>query len=306
MRSMSASPATTINGALDVRGGAVPGIAGDYRSGLPRAARRGGGLGRSAFTGATASRPSGYAAGHATSRRSPRAARRTAGRPAALLRGNLRDLAWINRRLGGTRASRRAIDGLLARRARARTPCSTWGPGRPTFRWRSSRRRAATPGRCSVTALDSPPRDPRRGARAWTRGLPRPIGLEIVWATDARSRGRTARSTSSMPRSSLHHLEPADAIAFLLRGGAGRAARGRGQRPRPRAPPLARRPGPARRHHAQPVHAPRRAALGAAGVHPGGAPGPPRRRRPAAGRRGGGLRGAPRRDRGGPVPVGRS
>ena len=93
-------------------------------------------------------------------------------------------------------------------------------------------------------------------------------------------------------------------------GGPAGASRRRRERPRAGSAPLAGRPRAARGHDPQPVHAPRRAAVGATGVHAGRAPGPAgggraaargrgRRRSPAIGSRSRrcGSRGPTRRDR---------
>ena len=138
----------------------------------------------------------------------------------AALRGNLRDLARINRWFGGTRRSRRALDRLLGRRTGAphaarRGHGGRRHPARPARRRREARAPAARHGGGLAPGGD------RRGARGRPadRDGRRPRARGV--ATAGRCPGRTARSTSSTPRSWSITSSRAEAIAFLRGGGAG-------------------------------------------------------------------------------------
>ncbi len=139
----------------------------------------------------------------------------------AVLRGNLRDLARINRWFGGTRASRRVFERLLGRRTVPHTvlDVGTGAADIPLDLIADGARRGRP---VRVTAVDSRPEviaaalalDPRLAACESLalsvsdgRSLPWPDGsFDVVHASLL-----------------LHHLEPRDAIAFLRE--AGRVAR---------------------------------------------------------------------------------
>lgn len=132
----------------------------------------------------------------------------------AALRGNLRDLAWINRRLGGTRASRRAIDGLLERRSGPHTVLDV-GTGAADIPMALIEATAATGRPLRVTAIDSRVEvlDAARDVDARLAGA---AGLDLV-VGDGRSLPWPDRAFDVVHASLvLHHLEPADAIAFLV------------------------------------------------------------------------------------------
>jgi ubiquinone/menaquinone biosynthesis C-methylase UbiE len=139
----------------------------------------------------------------------------------AALRGNLRDLAWINRRLGGTRASRRAIDGLLGRRSGPHTLLDV-GTGAADIPMALIDATTATGRPLRVTALDSRPEvlDAAHDIDARLAGA---ADLDLVLG-DGRWLPWPDRAFDVVHASLvLHHLEPADAIAFL--GEAARVAR---------------------------------------------------------------------------------
>jgi ubiquinone/menaquinone biosynthesis C-methylase UbiE len=129
------------------------------------------------------------------------------------LRGNLRDLARLNRRLGGTAASRRALDHLLDGRTvpHSLLDVGTGGADIPLDLLDAARRRGRT---LRVTGLDSRAAvldaareiDPRVGTAD---------GLELV-VSDARSLPWPDRSFDVVHASLLvHHLEPPEALVFL-------------------------------------------------------------------------------------------
>jgi SAM-dependent methyltransferase len=131
----------------------------------------------------------------------------------AALRGNLRDLAWINRRLGGTRASRHAIERLLGRRSGPHTVLDV-GTGAADIPLALIAATAAGGRPLRVTGVDSRAEvldaardvDPRLAAAA---------DLELV-VGDGRSLAWADRAFDVVHASLvLHHLEPADAVAFL-------------------------------------------------------------------------------------------
>jgi ubiquinone/menaquinone biosynthesis C-methylase UbiE len=131
----------------------------------------------------------------------------------AALRGNLRDLARINRRLGGTRASRHALDHLLDRRSGPHTllDVGTGGADIPLSLLESS---AATDRPLRVTALDSRA-EVLAAARDVNARLHATAGLDLV-VGDGRSLPWPDRAFDVVHASLvLHHLEPPDAIAFL-------------------------------------------------------------------------------------------
>jgi SAM-dependent methyltransferase len=130
-----------------------------------------------------------------------------------ILRGNLRDLARINRLLGGTRASRVALERLLGRRTVPHTllDVGTGGADIPMALLAD----AARHGRAlRITAIDS--RDEViAAAHAVDPRLATTDGLVLV-VTDGRRLPWPDRSFDVVHASLLiHHLEPADAQAFL-------------------------------------------------------------------------------------------
>ncbi len=131
----------------------------------------------------------------------------------AVLRGNLRDLARINRWLGGTAVSRHALDRLLDGRSVPHTllDVGTGGADIPVALLAG----AARDGRpLRVTGVDS--RDEvLAAARAVDPRLAGAEGLELV-VTDGRSLPWPDRSFDVVHASLLvHHLEPPDALTFL-------------------------------------------------------------------------------------------
>ncbi len=131
----------------------------------------------------------------------------------AVLRGNLRDLARINRWLGGTAASRRALDRLLDGRTVPHTllDVGTGGADIPMDLLRVAARRRRP---LNVTAVDS--RDEViAAAHAVDPRLVGTDGLELV-VSDGRTLPWPDRSFDVVHASLLvHHLEPPDALAFL-------------------------------------------------------------------------------------------
>lgn len=130
------------------------------------------------------------------------------------LRGNLRDLAWINRRLGGIRASRHALDRLLDGRTGPHSMLDVGtGAADIPLALISRTRGGARP--LSVTALDSRP-EVIDAARALDPRVAGTDGLEIVLG-DGRSLPWPDRAFDVVHASlMIHHLEPTDAVAFLL------------------------------------------------------------------------------------------
>ncbi|HYO42922.1 MAG TPA: methyltransferase domain-containing protein [Candidatus Limnocylindrales bacterium] len=132
----------------------------------------------------------------------------------AALRGNLRDLEWINRRLGGTRASRHAIDGLLGRRSGPHTLLDV-GTGAADIPMALITATASTARPLRVTAVDSRV-EVLDAARDVDSRLDSAPGLELV-VGDGRSLPWPDRAFDVVHASLvLHHLEPAAAIAFLV------------------------------------------------------------------------------------------
>jgi ubiquinone/menaquinone biosynthesis C-methylase UbiE len=129
------------------------------------------------------------------------------------LRGNLRDLARINRRLGGIAASRRAIDGLLDGRSGTHTLLDV-GTGAADIPLALVLATATTARPIRATAVDA--RDEvLAAARELEPRLRDTAGLGLVTG-DGRSLPWADRSFDVVHASLLlHHLEPADAIAFL-------------------------------------------------------------------------------------------
>jgi len=130
-----------------------------------------------------------------------------------VLRGNLRDLARINRWLGGTAASRRALDRLLRDRTAPHTllDVGTGGADIPVALLQHAARGRRV---LRVTAIDSRT-EVLDAARAVDARLASHDGLELV-LTDGRSLPWPDRSFDVVHASLLvHHLEPSDALAFL-------------------------------------------------------------------------------------------
>jgi SAM-dependent methyltransferase len=129
------------------------------------------------------------------------------------LRGNLRDLARINRWMGGTAASRRALDRLLDGRTVPHTllDVGTGGADIPLDLLDAARRRGRT---LRVTGVDSRT-EVIDAARAIDARVVAAEGLELV-VSDGRSLPWPDRSFDVVHASLLvHHLEPPEALAFL-------------------------------------------------------------------------------------------
>ena len=138
-----------------------------------------------------------------------------------VLRGNLRDLARLNRGLGGTSASIRALDRLLGDRRGAHTllDVGTGGADIPLAMLDAAPRRGRN---LRITAVDSRG-EVLEAARAVDPRLGRASGLELL-VGDGRALPWEDRSFDVVHASLLlHHLEPPEAIAFLKE--AGRLAR---------------------------------------------------------------------------------
>jgi len=130
------------------------------------------------------------------------------------LRGNLRDLARVNRRLGGTDASRRAVDRLLDHRHGAQTMLDV-GTGAADIPVALVAAAASTGRQLRVTAVDSRP-EVLDAARDVNRRLATTSGVELVLG-DGRSLPWPDRSFDVVHASLLlHHLEPRDAVTFLV------------------------------------------------------------------------------------------
>lgn len=128
------------------------------------------------------------------------------------LRDNLRDLRRANRFTGGATLSRRAIEALLPTGADATLlDVGTGAADIPIALLADARGHRR---RLEVTAVDSRP-EVLEAARAARPGLDRITGLELAVA-DGRalpfSDGAFDVAHASLV---LHHLEPADAVAFL-------------------------------------------------------------------------------------------
>ena len=131
----------------------------------------------------------------------------------AVLRGNLRDLARINRWFGGTRASRRALDRLLGRRTVPHTllDVGTGAADIPLALIAEGVRRGRP---LRVIGVDSRP-EVIEAALALDPGLAMAEGLELS-VSDGRSLPWPDGAFDVVHCSLLvHHLEPRDAIAFL-------------------------------------------------------------------------------------------
>jgi SAM-dependent methyltransferase len=131
----------------------------------------------------------------------------------AALRGNLRDLARINRWLRGTSASQRALDRLLAGRTVPHTLLDV-GTGAADIPLALLRRASRTGRPLQVTGADSR-QEVLDAARAIEPRLARTPDLELV-VSDGRSLPWPDRSFDVVHASLvIHHLEPPDALAFL-------------------------------------------------------------------------------------------
>ncbi len=129
------------------------------------------------------------------------------------LRGNLRDLARLNRGLGGTSASARALDRLLADRRGPHTllDVGTGGADIPLDLLAAAPRHGRE---LRITAVDSRP-EVLDAARGVDRRLADARGLELL-VGDGRSLPWEDRAFDVVHASLLvHHLEPDEAIAFL-------------------------------------------------------------------------------------------
>ena len=132
------------------------------------------------------------------------------------LRGNLRDLAWINRRLGGTAASRRAIDRLLDRRSGPHSLLDV-GTGAADIplallSWSPHPERPLR-----VTAIDARTEVLEAARAVDDRLAPGAIDGLAIEVADGRTLPWDDRSFDVVHSSLLlHHLEPPDAIAFLV------------------------------------------------------------------------------------------
>jgi len=129
------------------------------------------------------------------------------------LRGNLRDLARINRWMGGTAASRRALDRLLDGRTvpHSLLDVGTGGADIPLDLLDAARRRGRV---LRVTGVDSRA-EVLDAARAIDPRVGTAEGLELA-LSDGRSLPWPDRSFDVVHASLLvHHLEPPEALAFL-------------------------------------------------------------------------------------------
>jgi SAM-dependent methyltransferase len=139
----------------------------------------------------------------------------------AVLRGNLHDLARINRWFGGTGASTRALEGLLGRRTVPHTllDVGTGAADIPIALIADQGRRGRP---LRVTAVDARP-EVIDAAVSLDPGLPTSQGLTLD-VVDRRTLPFEDGAFDVVHASLLmHHLEPRDAIAFLRE--AGRVAR---------------------------------------------------------------------------------
>jgi SAM-dependent methyltransferase len=131
----------------------------------------------------------------------------------AALRGNLRDLARINRWMGGTRASHRALDRLLAGRTVPHTILDV-GTGAADIPVALLEQATKSGRRLRITAVDSRP-EVLDAARAIDPRLDRTLDLDLV-VSDGRSLPWPDRSFDVVHASLVvHHLEPPEALAFL-------------------------------------------------------------------------------------------
>jgi len=131
----------------------------------------------------------------------------------AALRGNLRDLTRLNRWLGGTRASRRALDRLLSGRTVPHTVLDV-GTGAADIPLALLGAASRSGGRLHVTGVDSR-QEVLDAARAVDPRIDRTPDL-VLALSDGRLLPWPDRSFDVVHASLLvHHLEPPDALAFL-------------------------------------------------------------------------------------------
>jgi SAM-dependent methyltransferase len=129
------------------------------------------------------------------------------------VRGNLRDLARINRWLGGTAASRRALDRLLARRTVPHTLLDV-GTGAADIPVALLEAASRSGHRLRVTGVDSR-QEVLDAARAVDPRIDRTPDLELA-VSDGRRLPWPDRSFDIVHASLVvHHLEPAEALEFL-------------------------------------------------------------------------------------------
>ena len=136
---------------------------------------------------------------------------------AAVLRGNLRDLARINRSFGGASASRRAVEGLVGRRTVPHTllDVGTGAADIPLTLMAAFDRRGRS---LAVTAVDSRA-EVLDAARALTPRIAATPGLNLA-ICDALELPWPDRSFDIVHASLvLHHLEPREAVALLREAG---------------------------------------------------------------------------------------
>ena len=185
-----------------------------------------------------------------------------------------------------------AIEALAAHRPSS--PSSTWGPAGPTSRSRCWSERAPAAGGWSVVASTAGPRSSRRRRSARAR----------VPATTGPDAPRRRRPLAPLPRPLVRHRprlarapspEPRRGARLPRGDGTRREDRRRRQRPVARPARLARRLADGPPADRQPIHPPRRAALGPACVP--GVEWPPAARRRADPGRDAAARGPPLRDR---------
>ncbi len=131
----------------------------------------------------------------------------------AALRGNLRDLARINRWLGGVASSRGALDLLLAGRTVPHTMLDI-GTGAADIPLALLAHAARSGRRLRVTGVDSR-QEVLDAARAIDPRIDRTPDLELV-VSDGRRLPWADRSFDVVHASLvIHHLEPPDALALL-------------------------------------------------------------------------------------------
>ncbi len=131
------------------------------------------------------------------------------------LRGNLRDLAWINRRLGGTAASRRAIERLLGPRSGTHTVLDV-GTGAADIPLALVASSAGSERPLRVTAIDARAEVLEAARAIDPRLAPGATADLLLMVGDGRSLPWSDRTFDLVHASLLlHHLEPRDAIAFL-------------------------------------------------------------------------------------------
>jgi SAM-dependent methyltransferase len=131
----------------------------------------------------------------------------------AALRGNLRDLGRFNRWLGGTSASQRALDRLLAGRTVPHTVLDV-GTGAADIPLALLARGSRSGRTLRVTGVDSRP-EVLDAARAIDPRLDRTPDLELVVSNGTRLPWPDRSFDVVHASLVIHHLEPAEALAFL-------------------------------------------------------------------------------------------